>query len=428
VDAGAGDARRGAAACRRLRGAAYKTLYGSGTFYDCEEGDTSHDYLFNKPKRVFMAHGRINAYRAQATLCRSGKARATSSTAPATLLGAGSRSIFEEPWERGDGDGALLVGDFRGLTIPEWLGPGLRPPRARGVMWSRCDGSGFRVRVGPGYDGVKKADSAPGSCLYECVSVDIVRSQCKISGVLNRLIAVPPADGTAWAPECQLPRILCMNVQIPLKTGSPLRKHPSSDHGVSIVAVFRVRGETLEMLRRGGALEPCVRLFRDFVRGGRTDLPCAKSATKTTGLLKGIAFAENVGEVNVPWLLKPLVQKYNAKPCLITKSGSVAAGERGEWLEIGVDVRRFSSAAKTSLVQLRDCLPQASIHVGILIQGQEDEDLPEGLVMDVRLHYLNLLNARWINDPCAAGGSGRSASHGVESEASSPLENSPRSP
>jgi len=206
----------------------------------------------------------------------------------------------------------------------------------------------------------------------------------------------------SWKPCCPLPRIICLNIQVPYKAGSSLQKaHPRDDHGLSIIAFFHIKGETLQMLRNPDP-PPCLRLLKDFVEGGSMDLPRPNGANKTTGLFKGIAHAENVDDVGVPFLLKPTVLKYHHKPVLMTKSGKVFKSTDGEWMEIGVDVRRFSSFAKNMLVTLRDLLPEASVHFGFTIQGQEDEDLPEGILFDLRLHYANLaMDPKWIDDNLA---------------------------
>ena len=42
------------------------------------------------------------------------------------------------------------------------------------------------------------------------------------------------------------------------------------------------------------------------------------------------------------------------------------------------------------LQKCRDRIAMASIHVGFLIQGVEDEELPEGLIGDVVIHNVQL--------------------------------------
>jgi len=175
--------------------------------------------------------------------------------------------------------------------------------------------------------------------------------------------------------------------------------HPADDHGCSIVAIFRIKHKTVEMLKMNeGAWPASLRLFRDFVRGGTTDLP--NPGPRKCGLLKAIATCKNVDEVaeGIPAVLKRQALRQNGKPTLITQSGQVFRDPAGEWLEVSIDVRRFCFAAREApsrhtvmaLRQLRDRLGKASVHIGFLIQGT-GEDCPEGIVCDARLHCLDIM-------------------------------------
>mmetsp|Transcript_120398 Transcript_120398/g.340673 ORF Transcript_120398/g.340673 Transcript_120398/m.340673 type:complete len:342 (+) Transcript_120398:118-1143(+) len=298
--------------------------------------------------------------------------------------------------------------EWLGTTIPEWIAPsgdaefGVTPGPDGNMHWSRGDGTQFKVRAGPNYasNGSKTA-SAP--AMYECVSVDIVRSSCIVSNVLGRLAMVDrPMDGIDWTPSCPLPRMFCIVATLPYTCDWSARL-PSDDvnvddPGCTVVSVHSITAETLRDLR---SPEPSarVRLFRDFVQsaGGR----CVPSADKyTTGVLKGIAMCENVDDVAIPAMMRPMVRTYNGTPALITKSGAVRKDPEGEWLEVNIDVRVWSYAARSALYNLRDYLPQAILHMGFVIQASEDDDLPEGIICACRLIALDLVRSPvWINDP-----------------------------
>jgi len=85
-------------------------------------------------------------------------------------------------------------------------------------------------------------------------------------------------------------------------------------------------------------------------------------------------------------------RSYNGKPCLITKCGYIVKDPGGEWLEIGIDVRGFNLLARTALAKLRNNLPLTRIHYGFLIQGVEDEELPEALLCDMHMYGINLID------------------------------------
>lgn len=320
-------------------------------WFDAEEGDSTHDHLF--------ATTRHSIYRIQSSIFR-----------PVDTSG-----------------------------VPAPVVPG-RCHESDSYSWSCGDGLGFQVRNSCRRGRVQKGPSD--GAMYECISVDIVKSGCKVSEVLHRLVAIPPqgvhseSDETWW-PGCPLPRILCIVAQIPYERGPTLfGEHPASDHGCSIITLHRIRPATLRLIR-SERRTAAVSLFAKFVNGGTTHLI---GGTQTSGLFKAIAVAGNVETIGVPRVLLPTVRKFNGKPCLITQSGTVFRDASGEWLEVNVDIRHFCSLARNMLVSLRDLFPRTSVHCGFTIQGCDDHELPEGIVADVWLHNVDLIAAaRDIDDP-----------------------------
>jgi len=249
-------------------------------------------------------------------------------------------------------------------------------------------------------------------------------ASCKIEDILDRLVGVPSqkdvcagdqcgGSGLRWTVGCPLPRIICVNLMLPYQAGPKLwGEHPASDHGASCVAIFQIKPETLRMLEAHDQ-PPSLKLFREFVAGpcgspgGNKDDPDRALASRRNPkidlsnhpcLFKALAFADNLDSIRLPQFL----HKFNGKPALISKSGYVVKAHTGEWLELGADVRRFSPMARDMLVRFRELIPKASLHFGFLIQGVADDELPEGLLGDVHVHYLSLLHGpRLIHDPRA---------------------------
>mmetsp|Transcript_80882 Transcript_80882/g.252293 ORF Transcript_80882/g.252293 Transcript_80882/m.252293 type:complete len:393 (-) Transcript_80882:100-1278(-) len=335
-------------------------------YFDAEEGTSHHDHLF------------VHAYKFTRLVDQSVHSLASS-------LVPSFSSVSPPPPTSPSG------GSWLGTTIPErCAGQGLA---GSGCSWSRGDGSGFQIRDSCRNGRVSKIGSS--GALYECMSVDVVRSGCKVSEVLGRLVPVPSSQSTqrngelGWWPGCPLPRVLCVVAQLPEQVGPVFGEHPAEDAGVSIVTIFRIKPETIRVLR--SCRWPAdLRMFVDFVKAGKTDLPTDRGGSKTSGLMKAVAAVGNLEEVGVPKLLLPTVRKYSGKPCLITKSGTVFKDPSGEWLEIDIDLRRFCRLARTMLVSLRDLLPRSSVHCGFTIQGCDDDELPEGIVCDMWLHNINL--------------------------------------
>lgn len=272
------------------------------------------------------------------------------------------------------------------------------------MRWSRGDGTGFEVRSGPDYlrKGCKVASA---EAFYECVGVDVVRSSCIVSNVLGRLVQAPNSAKTSWRPGCPLPRILCIVTMLPYECSWSARE-PSQDvnigdAGCSVVSLFAVKEETLQAL--AAPKQPnALRLLVDYVKqAGREKQDGTPASGRTSsGVLKCIATGENLDNLGISSIMMPMVRRYNGTPVLITRSGSTHVGPANEWLEVNIDVRVWSYAARSALYNLRDSLPLASVHVGFCIQGCQDDELPECIVGACRIHNLNVFETPTpIDDP-----------------------------
>jgi len=180
-----------------------------------------------------------------------------------------------------------------------------------------------------------------------------------------------------------------------------------SDHGFSVVATFQIKPDTVRMAKNLNSAPNALKMLEKFIRIGRTDSdgkggPLAKNKGNTTScLFKVIGFAENVPALNLPMILAPTVRQYNGKPALITKSGTCEKSPDGEWLEVDFDVRKFIWLARSMLCSLHDRLQKASLHIGFVIQGCEDDELPENVIGEMRIHNLDVLGAKRIwAEPC----------------------------
>lgn len=287
-------------------------------------------------------------------------------------------------------------------TSNSWLGCTL--PMADGAAdiqmgqpsWAKGNGLGFQLRCGPNYGRSPQKCPSDGS-LYECVTVDMVTSDQKVDGVLERLVSVPHST-SSWSRGCPLPRFICVNTQLPYGPGSTMR---SSGSGSNVISIFQIKDETLRAL-----CEPEKQSagFRNFLRfcqepmgtPDAVDDPARslnsrrnpkKRAMNDSGLFKAVAVAENWDAVGLPDSLRA----FNGKPVLISKSGTIVKDPEGEWVEITVDLGQFALLARSSLWLFRELLPRAQLHIGFLIQGMEDDELPEGLIGDVRLHHVDMM-------------------------------------
>ncbi|KAF4747654.1 putative ATP-dependent RNA helicase ddx43, partial [Perkinsus olseni] len=89
------------------------------------------------------------------------------------------------------------------------------------------------------------------------------------------------------------------------------------------------------------------------------------------------------------------IEKYNGKPVLITKSGSMRVDPSGrfEWVEVDIDVRNFVWLAKSVMHHMHSAIPQLKIHVGFVIQAVDDSQMNENIIGSMRLRHLDVANA-----------------------------------
>lgn len=282
-------------------------------------------------------------------------------------------------------------------TMRKWAFDQGRPPRTH-AFWTPGDGLGLDMRVGPDHRRRRVKEASCGH-LYECISVDVIRGDEKLDAILGHVMDVPPhhssGDGAlGWSSGCPLPRVICVNVQLPYRGMNPFGAH---DAGCSIVSLFHITSETVHKIEEPIANQaPSLRLFRAFWEGegGRLDnrLRRDQKATYTGGVFKAVALCSNLQECIHGMPGGESFESFNGKPALITKSGNLIKDPHGEWMEVSVDVRLFATTARVLLSSARDRVACASIHVGFLIQGISDDELPEGLIGDAVIHNVHIEN------------------------------------
>jgi hypothetical protein len=391
-------------------------------FFDCNEGDRSHDRLFATAReQARLKYRKASNVKQYATWILGEKlacwlwgdrpsrcvVEARRSSSGQLQPAAPAFHRMDSPAEEDGSQGLQQGAEWLGKTLPEWRTDGLP---SEGLFWKKGDGHGFRVRCGPDYLKTgQKCDSA--GSLYEGVYCDALKADGKITDIMGRLVRLSdlPKPGKSegdrsggqldWKKECGVPRILCINLMLPYQTG--ILGRGRSDEGCSFVGIFQVTSKAL-VAASNGKMSSSLKLWQQFCAGpcgapgetGSKDRSLAARVAKgikkdrQSGLFKAVAKCVNPQDVHVP----DLFHTYNGKPCLITNCGYVVKDPDGEWLEVGIDVRGFNALARSMLCQFRGRLPICKIHYGFCIQSVDDDEMPEGLLCDMYVCGVDMIS------------------------------------
>eukprot|EP00439_Symbiodinium_sp_Y106_P075533 s598_g15.t1 len=243
------------------------------------------------------------------------------------------------------------------------------------------DPSLFRLRCGPDYLRYG-AKATPGPALYSCFGAEVLEAPCQLRSCTEGL-PLPPRR--AENRLLSLPHIIVVNFQLPFEAG-PLRgPHPPQDHGCSVVLVFKLKESAEDC--------PAARLLARFLQEEGHPRP---EGFSQSSCLKVVGILENLEDLGIPSVLRPIVRKFNGKPVLIEKESARYGDLSCGFVELAVDVRGFNAVARNLLRRLRSRLPQSTMQLGLLVQGVEDKELPEGFLGVARLQGLDLGRGRAV--------------------------------
>ena len=90
--------------------------------------------------------------------------------------------------------------------------------------------------------------------------------------------------------------------------------------------------------------------------------------------------------------------RYNGKPVLIKKTGTVYRGPNNQYIEMDVNIHNFSFPCRRAItVNLKPMFKEMIMRVGFVIEGQDDSELPECLLGNAELRGLDLDKSLELN-------------------------------